>query len=234
MCKRLGGEPAKSRALPSLGGGARNTGLACIRLHRPEERDFFTTANLSLRPGNRRDLSSRATLSDRAARALPLSYRRCRLTGLEPATTSLTAKYQTSSPPGQKGLSGNRRDGNDICYARRSRGDCPQPASRRPLRRAPPRYVIRCRLPRPLSWRSGLREVSGLFTTDNFDPGEQAKRLFFAEGIRVFTTWKFKNLLVSNSDAAVGLETKPLRSVGSGGVRETELWKGPKPFRLRE
>lgn len=40
-----------------------------------------------------------------------------------------------------------------------------------------------------------LREVSVLFTTDNQYPGEQAARLFFAEGIGAFTTWSLQNLL---------------------------------------
>jgi hypothetical protein len=47
-------------------------------------------------------------------------------------------------------MSGNRRDGNDTRCARP--GCCqrgPQPASRRPLRRAPPRYAVGCRCRRP-------------------------------------------------------------------------------------
>lgn len=68
-----------------------------------EERGPFTTAKWICRTGNRRDLERYQAREGLAARALPLSYRHFCLAGVEPATTSLRAKYQTSSPPFGKG-----------------------------------------------------------------------------------------------------------------------------------
>jgi hypothetical protein len=66
------------------------------------------------------------------------------------------------------------------------------------------------------SWSEG----TVLFTTDRWFPGEQTTRLFFAEGIRVFTTWNSKmNLLCFQLRSFVGLETKTPPERGLGGVR---------------
>ena len=74
------------------------------------------------------------------------------------------------------------------------------------------------------SWSEG----TVLFTTDKWFPGEQAMRLFFAEGIRVFTTWNSKmNLLcfqtlfpfLGKLASRLETETPPERGLGRGSIR---------------
>ena len=113
----------------------RATELCPTRLHRPEERDLFTTANFVLPIRGTGDIWDAAS-SFRTLRHVlyPLSYSCFQLAGFEPASSSLTAKYQISSPPLGKAACRGTVETETTPGAQ---GDLlseegPQPASRRP------------------------------------------------------------------------------------------------------
>lgn len=127
--------------------------------------------------------------------SIQLSYRCFHLAGLEPATTSLSAKKQTSSPPFCK------RDVGEQSRRKRHPETQGQPFGKA----RSPRRDTHCggRLhgtdrmpgsPRPLSWRSGcLREVSDSSPpTFGFQGNARRGLCLASEGIRAFTTWNFK------------------------------------------
>ena len=188
-----------------------------------------------LHPGNRRDLSSRSALSDFAARALPLSYRRCRLTGLEPATTSLTAKYQTSSPPGQRLVGEQTRRKRHLLRKAFPRG-LPVARVATSLARTPPRYAIRCRFAATTFVAERLWcEVSVSSPPTICIQGNRRRGSFFGRrNPRLHHLEVQKSPQFPVQRLRRGWKQKPLRSVGSGGARKTELWKGLRPIRLRE
>lgn len=184
-------------------------------------------------------MSSGATLSGFAAPALPLSYSLA-ADGIRTRDTVVTSDVSdlfTTDPAAE--LSGNRRVGNDILKRKANPcGESPQPASRRPLRRAPPRYGQDAGFsPRPLSWRSGWREVSGLFTTDRWFQGNErhGSGRLTDEEVRVFTTWIQSFSSVSRFSCSGGDGNKnPSGAWAREGFDQIELWSGLKPFRLRE
>ena len=126
-------------------------------------------------------------------------------------------------------MSGNSRDGHDGRPMRKTGPleASPGPASRRPSRGRLHGTQLIAVSPQIVERR--WSEVSGLFTTDKVDPGEQTTRPLVCNRrnprLHHLELQKFSS--VSNSGAPRGWKQKPLRSVGSGGVRETELWKGP-------
>ena len=130
-------------------------------------------------------------------------------------------------------MSGNRRDGSDTRCARRccfQRG--PQPASRRPLRRAPPRYAVGCRCRRQVGQL--LREVSVSSPPTISIQGNKQRGSFLPKESAPSPPGVFKISSVSHSVVPEGRETKtpPERGLGRGSGNRTV--EGAKPFRLRE
>lgn len=126
------------RREPSLWEAMRATEPCPARLHRPEERDLFTTANLFCRSGNRRNLGRRIILPDSAARALSTELQAFPPGGIR--TRVLVVKSEVPdlfTTARQSGMSGNRRERSGGSTSRKA---CPlawtrpEPASRRPSR----------------------------------------------------------------------------------------------------
>src|SRR5262245_48863777 len=102
-------------------------------------------------------------------------------TGLEPATPSLRAKYQTSSPPKrQSWMSGNRRErsgGQPLRKVHRFR-DLSATRVTTSLARTPPRYAIRSPPRTALVERLLERRIRDSSPPTKRYPGEQTARLF--------------------------------------------------------
>lgn len=127
----------------------------------------------------------------------PLSYRRCRLAGFEPASSSLTAKHQISSPPLDKAVVGEqaRTEWRPIrAQGARSCESEPETRVATPLARAPPRYADDRRREPQIEERL-WSEGTVLFTTDRWFPGEQTTRLFFCRRNPRLHHLEFQNLL---------------------------------------
>lgn len=210
---------------PLRGGDARNRAVpyppSPTRRTRPLHHRQFCSADT----GNRRHLGRRIILSDFAARALSAELQLFPAGGIRTRVLVVNSEVpDIFTTARQSGMSGNSRDGNDTWRARRSPfGGRPAARVTTPLAGAPPRYAFRCRCGRDSG--AAWSEVSDLFTTDIGFQGNRRRGSFFAEGIRVFTTWNSKkNLLCFQTlfpfwGLAWGWKQKPLRSVGSGGVR---------------
>jgi hypothetical protein len=147
--------------------------------------------------------------------------------------------YQISSPPiRQQGCRGTGETETTSRNARLTREGKPAARVATPIAAGASTVRTGCRfLPRPLSWRSGWREVSGLFTTDRWFQGNERRgsgRLTDEE-VRVFTTWISKSPLVSSFSCSSGAGNKnPSGAWAREGFDRLELWSGLKPFRLRE
>lgn len=126
-------------------------------------------------------------------------------------------------------MSGNSRDGHDGRPVRKAGPlrPSPEPASRRPSRGRLHGTQLIAVSPQIVERR--WSEVSGLFTTDKVDPGEQTTRPLVCNrrNPRLHHLELQNSPLFPTQELQGGWKQKPLRSVGSGGVRETELWKGP-------
>jgi hypothetical protein len=186
-----------------------------------EAREPFTTARSICRTGNRRDLGRCKTREGLAARALPLSYRHCCLAGVEPATPSLKAKYQASSPPFGKGVVGER--------SKRKRHPETQGRPREGKARSP-RRDVHCggrlhgtdRMPVSPPGGAAVARSIRIFTTDKSFQGNRRRGLlrFGDEGIRVFTTWSQNSPLFPIQWLRRGgkQKTPPERGLGRGSI----------------
>lgn len=161
----------------------------------------------------------------------PLSYRCFHLAGFEPATSSFTAKYQISSPPLGKADAGeqsrtewraNLAQGASTCM------DAPEARVTTSLARTPPRYAEGFRLEPQIVERS-WGEGTVLFTTDKWFPGEQTTRPFGVLQTKESASSPPGSSIISSvssfSGSGRGWKQKPLRSVGSEGFDQVELWK---------
>ena len=222
--KGIGGELATSRALPREAERAADTCPA--RLHRPEERDLFTTANCVYRSGNRRHLGRRIILSDSAARALSTELRLLPAGGIRTRVLVVNSEVpDLFTTARQSGMSGNSRDGNDTW--------CARPISlrrkaRSPRHDAPRRGASTVRIQMPVGRDSGAAwsEVSDLFTTDIWFPGEQTTRLFFCRRNPRLHHLEFKNLLCFQLWGSRGAGNRnPSGAWAREGFDQIELWK---------
>jgi hypothetical protein len=231
--KRVGGERAKTAIFAELqpcGWQESNLRPPHLATRRSpiEAIVFFTTARWMHEPGNVRDCNCREALADACGNvALPTELQALLPGGTRTRDTRRGKRSNRSlHHRSGSGLSGNRRDGNDILKRKANPcGEGPQPASRRPLRQAPPRYGQDAGLYRD-HFRGGAvswREVSDLFTTDRWFQGNErhGSGRLKDEEVRVFTTWIQNSPLFPASVAPKGLETKNPSGawLGRGSIR---------------
>jgi hypothetical protein len=185
------------------------------------------------RSGEQARSETRPALSNRPERALPLSYRsHARPGGIrtrDPVINDVTDLFTTGAALGcgERSRTERRLLTQGAFLLRRS---CPNPRRNIPREDA---STVRNR-PTPPMGKLVWSEVSFLFTTAMASRGTNGAALFSTKNAAPSPPGTSKSPLFPLQELRWGRKQKPLRSIGSGGVRETELWNDLKPFRLRE